>query len=99
MKTFSPTGTFGMKLWLMLFLLSFAFAIPGSGKTFSGKAGPYDLSFSIRPFPVLVGDHLAKVQLKGPDGKPITGAMVRVQTDMSGMQMGVRPFPLMETRP
>lgn len=85
--------------WLSLLALVLLFALPGFAKTFSERAGAYNISFSIRPFPVIVGDHQARIQLSGPDGKPITQAQVSVQTDMPGMPMGVRPFPLAETSP
>lgn len=86
-------------VWIIALLTFTALALPGFAKSFSGRAGPYDLSFSIHPFPVIVGDHHAKIQLKGSDGKQVTGAAISVQTDMAGMPMGVRPFPLAETSP
>ncbi len=87
------------KRWLSFVLLSLLFACPGFAKTFLGASGLYHVSFTVKPFPVIVGDEHAQVDLKDSNGKPVTGAQLQVQTDMAGMPMGVRPFPLTETSP
>lgn len=59
----------------------------------------YQIELTFLPARLKVGKTKTVVLVKDLEGKPASGASVKVRTDMSGMPMGVRPWTLYETAP
>src|SRR6266852_6804373 len=81
---------------LLLALLSlghppWGYAAPAGG--LSTQAGPYHLEVSTDPSPIPIGPAKVRVHVTDSAGKDVTGAQVRVLTQMPGMAMGEQPEP------
>ena len=57
------------------------------------QAGPYHLEVSTDPSPIPTGSAKVMVHVTDSAGKDVTGAQVRVLTQMPGMAMGEQPEP------
>jgi hypothetical protein len=73
---------------------AFAAPVPGAGAVGSAAAPAAQeearVEFSTQPEPARKGDNIYRVQLKGADGAPVTGAQVSVRSYLAGMpQMGM----------
>lgn len=58
------------------------------GHASHGEGGDYQVSLDVDP---AIGDIPARIEVKTPEGKPVSGATVYVGADMPGMAMGLRP--------